>query len=67
MKKLLASGCCVLLFQSFSHVSAGGDALDQSNGRRVLVRAIAMIVNTDNARKVPQKRIHIPNVESPRD
>ena len=65
MKKLLASGCCILFFQSFSQVPLVNDALDMQNGRRVLVKAIAVIVNTDHNRKVPPKRICIPNLESP--
>jgi len=66
MKKLLASGCCILAFQSFSQVAYCNEALDLQNGRKVLVRAIAVIVNAEANRKAPPKRIHIPNLESPR-
>jgi hypothetical protein len=66
MKKLLAAGCCILAFQSFSHVASGNEALDQNNGRKMLIKAMAAIANTETARKVPPKRIHIPNLESPR-
>ena len=66
MKKLLASGCCILFFQNFSQVPLPNDGFDLQNGRRVLVKAIAVIVNTDHNRKVPAKRISIPNLESPR-
>lgn len=66
MKKLVAAGCFVLAFQSLSQVGLGNDPLDQLNGKRMLVRAISVIVNTESARKVPPKRIAIPNLESPR-
>ena len=66
MKKLVAAGCCILAFQTFSQVAAGNEAHEQNNGQRVLVKAIAVIVNTEGARKVPPKRIAIPNLESPR-
>ena len=65
MKKLLASGCCILALQSFSHVATGNEINEQYNGRKVLIKAIASIVNTDANRKAPPKRTHIPNLESP--
>lgn len=66
MKKLLAAGCCILAFQNFSQVTNCNEAADKSNGRRVLIKAIAVIVNTEANRKLPPKRIYIPNLESPR-
>jgi hypothetical protein len=66
MKKILAAGCCILAFQSFSQIASGNEALDQYNGRKVLIKAIAVMVNSESARKAPPKRIHIPNLESPR-
>ena len=66
MKKLLASGCCILFLQSFSQVSPANDTLDLQNGRKILIKAIAVIVNTDANRKLPPKRIYIPNIESPK-
>ena len=65
MKKILAAGCCVLAFQSFSQVSTN-TAADNFNGRRVLIKAIAVIVNAENNRKSPPKRVYVPRVESPR-
>jgi hypothetical protein len=65
MKKLLAAGCCILAFQSFSQVSPCNEAADMQNGRKVLIKAIAVIVNAETARKAPPKRTHIPNIESP--
>lgn len=63
MKKLLASACCVLAFQNVSQV-AQMDALHENNGKRVLIKAIAVIVNTEANRKAPPKRISLPNIES---
>jgi len=65
MKKLLAAACCILALQSFSQVKPGPDASVKADGRRVLIKAIAVIVNTEANRKMPPKRVCIPNVESP--
>ena len=68
MKKLLAAGCCVMALQSFSQVVAFGDeATEMQNGRKVLIKAIAVMVNAEAHRKLPPKRIHRPNLESPQD
>ena len=63
MKKLLASGCCILAFQSFSQVAQMNEGLHEYNGRRVLIKAIAVIVNTEANRKLPPKRICVPSLE----
>ncbi|HUC82710.1 MAG TPA: hypothetical protein VMR70_17510 [Flavisolibacter sp.] len=64
MKKLLAAGCCILAFQNVSQV-AQVDAGAEYNGKRVLIKALAVIINSENNRKAPPKHVHIPNVESP--
>jgi hypothetical protein len=56
MKKLLAAGCCVIALQSFSQVSSSGSVAD---GKKVLVKAVAGIVNNEANRKLPPRRIHI--------
>lgn len=63
MKKLLAAGCCVIALQSFSQVnpSTGGT----SDGKRVLMKAIAGIVNNEANRKMPPRQINIPNGKNP--
>jgi hypothetical protein len=67
MKKLVASGCCVFFLQSFPHFVFPNDPADfKASGKRTLIKAIAAIVNTEAGRKLPQKRIHLPNLESPR-
>lgn len=66
MKKLIAFACCVFAFRNYSQVAVGADRLEYLSGRRLLVRAIAVMVNSEAACKVPPKRIHLPNLESPR-
>jgi hypothetical protein len=66
MKKILAAGCTILALQSFSQIVPLNESADLQNGRKVLIKAIAVIVNSENNRKIPPKRIHIPNLESPR-
>lgn len=67
MKKLVASSCCIFFLQSFPHFVSPNDPVDlNANGKRILIKAIAAIVNTEAGRKLPQKRIHLPNLESPR-
>ena len=63
MKKLLAAGCCVICLQSFSQVNPSSEIA--SDGKRVLMKAIAGIVNNEANRKLPPRHIHIPNLESP--
>ena len=65
MKKLLAIGCCIIAFQSFSQIKPVSGGTTPADGKRVLIKAIAVIVNTEAARKMPPRRIYIPNSESP--
>jgi len=66
MKKIVASGCCIFFLQSFPHFANANDPVDlKASGKRTLIKAIAAIVNTEAKRKLPQKRIHLPNLESP--
>jgi hypothetical protein len=65
MKKLLAAGCCILAFQSLSQVAQNNDLVD-TNGKRMLVKAIAVVMNAEGQRKMPPKHIYPPNLESPR-
>ncbi|GAA4752752.1 hypothetical protein [Flavisolibacter ginsenosidimutans] len=57
MKKLIALGGCIWLFQSFSHAALSDDAIEQANGRKVLVKALAVVVNTNAHRKVAPKNV----------
>lgn len=67
MKKIVAAGCCIFFLQNFPHFAAANDPVDQkATGKRTLIKAIAAIVNTESGRKLPQKRVYLPNLESPR-
>lgn len=67
MKKLVAASCCIFFLQTFSKVSAFCEAAEEerSTGRKVLIKAIAVIVNTEAAKKLPAKRIFIACAEPP--
>jgi hypothetical protein len=66
MKKLVAAGCCFFFLQSFSRVSVENDVPGQkSAGQKVLIKAIAVIVNTEANKKLPAKRIFIACSEPP--
>jgi hypothetical protein len=66
MKKIVASGCCIFLLQSVSHIASGTDTFEQqASQKRTFLRAIASIVNTEANRKGPQRRTCLPNLECP--
>jgi hypothetical protein len=66
MKRLVAAWCCILFLQSFSKVSTANDEADQkATGRKVLVKAILAIVNTEANKKIPQRPIFIASSEPP--
>lgn len=65
MKKLVAAGCCIFFLQSFSKVSPANDVAEKSTGRKVLIKALAVIVNTEANKKLPAKRIFIACSEPP--
>jgi len=65
MKKLVAAYCCVLFFQTFSKVAPGNDSSEKTTGKKVLVKAIAVIVNTEANKKHPTRKIFIASSELP--
>lgn len=66
MKKLVAAGCCIFFLQNFSKVSIGNElAEEKSAGNKVLIKAIAVIVNTEANKKLPPKRIFVAASEPP--
>jgi hypothetical protein len=66
MKKLVAAGCCFFFLQSFTKVSTDNDTTEQKTaGQKVLIKAIAVIVNTEANKKLPAKRIFIACSEPP--
>jgi hypothetical protein len=65
MKKLVAAGCCILFLNSFAKVSTGNDTEQKTSGQKVLVKALAVIINTEANKKLPPKRIFIASAEPP--
>jgi len=66
MKKLIAAGCCFMFLQNFSKVSTGNDSAEQKTaGQKVLIKAIAVIVNTEANKKLPPRRTFIASSEPP--
>jgi hypothetical protein len=67
MKKLVAAGCCIFFLQTFCKVSVACETAeeDRSAGRKVLIKALAVIVNTEANRKLPAKRIFTACSEPP--
>ena len=66
MKKMLAAYCCILFFQSFAQVPQPEEqAVDKSSGKKVLIKAIALIVNAESNKKAPVRKIFIPSSECP--
>jgi hypothetical protein len=66
MKKLVAAGCCIFFLQNFSKVSEDNDvAEERSAGNKVLIKAIAVIVNTEANKKIPPKHVFVAASEPP--
>lgn len=66
MKKLVAAYCCFLFIQSFSKISAGNELAEQkATGQKTLVKAIAVMMNTEANKKFPPRRIFIASAEPP--
>jgi hypothetical protein len=66
MKKLVAAGCCILFLQNVAKVSTGNDLTEQkASGQKVLIKAIAVMVNTEANKKLPPRRIFIASAEPP--
>lgn len=66
MKKLVAAGCCILFLQNVSKATGNGLSEQNSSGQKVLIKAIAFMVNTEASKKLPSKRIFIVPAEPPR-
>jgi hypothetical protein len=66
MKKLVAASCCIFFLQNFSKVSIGNEqAEEKSAGGKVLIKAIAVIVNTEANKKLPPRRVFVAAAEPP--
>ena len=61
MKRLLALFCCVLFMHSFSQASiVEGVNSPKASGEKVLIKALAVIVNPQSKSKTPEKKISLP-------
>lgn len=66
MKKLLSGFCCILYLHSFSQAPLdAGPTSPKTAGQKVLVRAIAVIVNPEGNKKAPDKTIQVSPKECP--
>jgi hypothetical protein len=60
MKKLFASYSCILFLQTFSHASVSQlTNPEKAAGQKLLIKAIAVIVNTEANKKAPAKVIRV--------
>ena len=63
---MLAAYCCFLLLKTFAQVpQSGASSEPHSTGKKVLIKAIAGIVNSDSQKKAPAKKAYVPAAESP--
>ena len=62
MKKLLSIACCVLYAHSFS--KAPTDSAPKTTDAKVLIKAIAVIMNPEGNKKAPIKTVTIYSSES---
>ena len=62
MKKLLSVSCLYLYGHSFSQVEISST---KASGEKVLMRAIAIIVNPESNKKAPQKPAYLSSKERP--
>ena len=58
MKKLLSIGCCILYAHSFSKVPIESTTPKASDAK-VLIKAIAVIMNPEGNKKTPIKTVNI--------
>jgi hypothetical protein len=63
MKKLLSIGCCILYAHSFSKVPIESSS-STANDTKVLIKAIAVIMNPEGNKKTPVRTINIFSSES---
>ncbi len=64
MKELLAAYCCLLVLQSFAQVP-DSEPEQKNAGKKVLIKAISSIVNSESNKKAPVKQVNIPSSTSP--
>ncbi|MFL5740022.1 MAG: hypothetical protein ACJ75B_07385 [Flavisolibacter sp.] len=66
MKKILAAICCVLCMHSFSQPPMEvSSSHHKFTGEKVLLKAIAVIVNPEANKKIPIRKVNICPLEPP--
>jgi len=65
MKKLLSISCCVFYMHSIGSVSELRMTSAKASGEKVLVKAVAAIVNRDEKKKTPFRRTNLCSSELP--
>jgi hypothetical protein len=65
MKKILSVFCCVLYMHSISNATPDMKAIPKRiSGEKVLVKALAAIVNREGKKKTPLRRVNLSLSES---
>lgn len=66
MKQLLSLFCCVLYMHNITEPSLDVKiSSPKTSGEKVLVKALALIVNREGNKKGPVKKINVPSSDSP--
>jgi hypothetical protein len=66
MKKLLSVFCCVLYMHSIAQTPLEVSIVSQkTSGEKVLIKALAAIVNREGNKKTPYRKINLCSSESP--
>jgi hypothetical protein len=66
MKKLFAVFSCILFLRSFPQASVNQVANpEKAAGQKVLIRAMAIIVNAEGNKKAPAKTTHVFSSDCP--
>ncbi|TMI97626.1 MAG: hypothetical protein E6H06_01285 [Bacteroidetes bacterium] len=65
MKKLLSIFCCVFYLHSIANTSEVRISSPRASGEKVLVKALAAIVNREEKKKIPFRRANLCSSESP--
>ncbi|MFL5810084.1 MAG: hypothetical protein ACJ749_11225 [Flavisolibacter sp.] len=65
MKKLLAGICSILFLHSFSSAKEFVSDSQKTSGQKNLIKAIAVMVNTEGNKKAPARTTHVFSSDCP--
>ncbi|MEI9911558.1 MAG: hypothetical protein WDO71_19030 [Bacteroidota bacterium] len=66
MKKLLSTFCCILYIHSIAQSPADIKVISsKTTGEKVLIKALAVIVNPEGNKKPPARKINLSSNECP--